>query len=240
MSAYRRAPAKLARAFSSTPNKASAPRTMTSPFIREEDQSPYYNPETYYPARVGETICNRYRIISKLGWGTNSTVWLAKDTTRWVWQSNRYVTLKITNCGKEEQRSAHEEAEMSQQISRLRSNHEGRRYVRLVKESLEIQGQLGNHLCLVFEPLREPLWLLGKHLGSNGVPPAVLKPFLKSLLLGLDFLHSECNIIHTDLKSDNFLLGFEDSTVLESYVRQQESDPAPFKDGGGRPVFQSR
>ncbi|KMU72063.1 hypothetical protein CISG_00372 [Coccidioides immitis RMSCC 3703] len=86
----------------------------------------------------------------------------------------------------------------------------------------------GEHLCLVFEPLREPLWLLGKHLGSNGVPPAVLKPFLKLLLQGLDFLHSECHIIHTD------------SGVLESYARQQESNPAPFWDDGGRPVFQSR
>ncbi|RAK99790.1 kinase-like protein [Aspergillus ibericus CBS 121593] len=177
-----------------------------------------YDPKTYYPARIGETICNRYRIISKLCWGTNSTAWLAKDVTRWMWQSNRYVTLKITNRGKEEQKSAHEEVEMSQQISRLRSSHEGRRYVRLVKESFEIQGRLGNHLCLVFEPLREPLWLLGKHLGSNGVPSALSQ----------------------DLKSDNFLLGFEDSTVLETYVRQQESDPAPFKDGGGRPVFQFR
>ncbi|KMP07488.1 hypothetical protein CIHG_00348 [Coccidioides immitis H538.4] len=39
---------------------------------------------------------------------------------------------------------------------------------------------------------------------------------------------------------DNFLLGFEDSGVLESYARQQESNPAPFWDDGGRPVFQSR
>nr|KMM72620.1 hypothetical protein CPAG_08914 [Coccidioides posadasii RMSCC 3488] len=213
---------------------------MSSPFIREEDQNPDYDPRKYYPARVGETISRRYRIISKLGWGANSTVWLAKDTTRWAWQSNRYVTLKITNSGKEEQRSANEEVEISRYISQLRSNHEGRAYVRLVRESFGIQGALGEHLCLVFEPLREPLWLLGKHLGSNGVPPAVLKPFLKLLLQGLDFLHSECHIIHTDLKADNFLLGFEDSGVLESYARQQESKPAAFWDDGGRPVFQSR
>ncbi|EFW20822.1 hypothetical protein CPSG_02665 [Coccidioides posadasii str. Silveira] len=183
---------------------------MSSPFIREEDQNPDYDPRKYYPARVGETISRRYRIISKLGWGANSTVWLAKDTTRWAWQSNRYVTLKITNSGKEEQRSANEEVEISRYISQLRSNHEGRAYVRLVRESFGIQGALGEHLCLVFEPLREPLWLLGKHLGSN------------------------------DLKADNFLLGFEDSGVLESYARQQESKPAAFWDDGGRPVFQSR
>ncbi|EAW09766.1 protein kinase domain protein [Aspergillus clavatus NRRL 1] len=237
MSAYHRPPAKLTRVISFLPCFRLVSRAMSSSFIQEENQNPNYDPRKYYPARVGETISRRYRVISKLGWGANSTVWLAKDTTR---SSNQYVTLKITNCGKEEQRSANEEVEMSRYISQLQSDHEGRKYVRLVRESFSIRGALGEHFCLVFEPLREPLWLLGKHLGSNGVPPAVLKPFLKLLLQGLDFLHSECHIIHTDLKADNLLLGFEDSGVLESYARQQENNPAPFGDDHGRPVFQSR
>jgi hypothetical protein len=86
---------------------------------------------------------------------------------------------------------------MSRHISQLRSNHQGRGYVRVAKESFGIRGPLGEHTCLVFEPLREPLWLLGRHLGEVGVPPTVLKPFLKLLLQGLDFLHTECHIIHT-------------------------------------------
>ena len=107
------------------------------------------------------------------------------------------MALKITNCGEQEKKSAEEEIEISQYISRLQSSHEGRAYVRLVTESFVIPGPFGEHLCLVFEPLREPLWLLGKHLGSIGLPPIVLKAFLKLLLQGLDFLHSECHIIHT-------------------------------------------
>lgn len=99
MSTYRRAPAKLVRVFSSISCKASAPRTMPSTFIREEDQSPYYDPERYYPARVGEIICNRYRIISKLGWGTSSTVWLAKDTNRLVWASLSDISVNIMKLG---------------------------------------------------------------------------------------------------------------------------------------------
>jgi serine/threonine protein kinase len=43
-----------------------------------------------------------------------------------------------------------------------------------------------------------------------------------------------------DLKADNLLLGFEDPDVLESYARHQESNPAPFRDVNGRPVFESR
>lgn len=81
--------------------------------------------------------------------------------------------------------------------SQVKAQHRGRAYIRLVQESFSIQGPFGEHICLVFEPLREPLWLLGKHLGSNGVPPAVLKPFLRILLQGLVFLHSECHVIHT-------------------------------------------
>ncbi|PWY82141.1 hypothetical protein BO70DRAFT_429204 [Aspergillus heteromorphus CBS 117.55] len=52
--------------------------------MREEDQAPDCDPAKYYPARIGETLSGRYRMISKLGWGGNSTVWLAKDTTRSV------------------------------------------------------------------------------------------------------------------------------------------------------------
>ncbi|KOC10713.1 hypothetical protein AFLA70_275g001681 [Aspergillus flavus AF70] len=130
MFAYHRPPAKLARVLPSVPSSRLVSRAMSS-FMREENQSPDYDPKKYYPASVGETIARRYRIISKLGWGANSTVC-------WVWQSSRYVTLKITNCGKEEQRSAKEEVEMSRYISQLRSNNKGRAYVRLVQESFNI------------------------------------------------------------------------------------------------------
>ncbi|KAJ5135234.1 kinase domain protein [Penicillium bovifimosum] len=211
--------------------------TRTSPM--EEELGQGYDPGKYYPARIGETI-DKYLVISKLGWGANSTAWLAKDTSRWARQSTRYVTLKITNSGDAANKAAEDELEISNHISGLGSEHQGLRYIRLVKESFRMRGMSGDHICLVFEPLREPLWLLGRHLGSAGVPPKVLKAFLKILLLGLDFLHSECHVIHTDLKADNFLIVFEDAVVLKSYVNQQERDPAPHVFRNGRPVFESR
>lgn len=51
---------------------------------QEEDSSRSYDVTKYYPACIGELIKNKYRLISKLGWGGNSTVWLAKDTSRYA------------------------------------------------------------------------------------------------------------------------------------------------------------
>lgn len=57
----------------------------------EEETSPDYDPRRFYPARVGESI-HKYKIVSKLGWGTNSTVWLVKDVNRFVNCSSRLVS----------------------------------------------------------------------------------------------------------------------------------------------------
>ena len=116
---------------------------------------------------------------------------------RWPWRSNRYVALKITNCSEGDRRSATDELEISRHISTIQSTHEGRSYVRLVEDSFTISGPFGEHLAMVFEPLREPLWRLGRHLGTVGLSPTILKAFLKLVLQGLDFLHSECHVIHT-------------------------------------------
>ncbi|KAI1945502.1 hypothetical protein LOZ57_004189 [Ophidiomyces ophidiicola] len=183
--------------------------------IVEEDQNPDYNPKNFYPTRVGETIQGK----------------------RWRWQSNKYVALKITNSKIEDQKAAREEVQFFKHISNLYSTHAGSGLIRRFEESFEIQGPFGTHVCLVFEPMREPIWFVGKRLGCTSLPSAVAKAFVKVIVTSLDFLHSECHIIHTDLKSDNFLLAFEDSAIIEEYVRQQEKSPAPFKDGDGHPAF---
>ena len=46
--------------------------------IEEETLRDYVAAE-YYPTRIGEVIKERYQIIGKLGFGSTSTVWLARD-----------------------------------------------------------------------------------------------------------------------------------------------------------------
>lgn len=44
----------------------------------------------------------------------------------------------------------------------------------------------------------------------------------------------------SDLKADNLLVGFEDSLVIEEYVRQQKNSTPLYKEVDGHPIYQSR
>lgn len=45
----------------------------------EEETLPLYKPENYYPVSIGEVFGSRYQVVSKLGYGTSSTIWLSRD-----------------------------------------------------------------------------------------------------------------------------------------------------------------
>ncbi|KAL9099100.1 MAG: hypothetical protein Q9163_005354 [Psora crenata] len=56
-----------------------------------EEQSLFRYPQKrYYPVRIGDLFKNQYRIITKLGYGAYSTVWLARDE-----RSKQYASLKV-------------------------------------------------------------------------------------------------------------------------------------------------
>jgi hypothetical protein len=49
----------------------------------EEEKTPNYSPERFYPIRLGQLLNGRYQVATKLGYGANSTVWLARDLNRY-------------------------------------------------------------------------------------------------------------------------------------------------------------
>jgi hypothetical protein len=55
--------------------------TRNSFSIASEEKPERYCPGGYHPVHLGETFNNKYQIVSKLGYGLYSTVWLAKDLT---------------------------------------------------------------------------------------------------------------------------------------------------------------
>lgn len=55
----------------------------------EEETVPDYDPRHFCKVAPGDVVGDgRYSIISKLGWGRFSTVWLAEDLRRYLFTSN--------------------------------------------------------------------------------------------------------------------------------------------------------
>ncbi|KAF2456385.1 protein kinase [Lineolata rhizophorae] len=207
----------------------------------EEEKTPYYHPSQFYPARLGQILNDRYQLATKLGYGSSSTVWLARDLHCWRWSRERYVAIKINTSNHHTHNDAAEnELAILQHISRMNRSHEGWNFVRRLLDSFTIEGVSGQHLCLVLEPLREPLWLYRRRFIGGVVPSDVLKITVQMILHGLDYLHSDCQIIHTDLKPDNVLVKFEDPTILERDVRDEYQHPLPQKLVTGRTIYLSR
>jgi serine/threonine-protein kinase SRPK3 len=45
----------------------------------EEEKMPHFEKSVYYPVRIGDVFQDRYEVLSKLGFGANSTVWFCRD-----------------------------------------------------------------------------------------------------------------------------------------------------------------
>ncbi|OAV89705.1 CMGC/SRPK protein kinase [Puccinia triticina 1-1 BBBD Race 1] len=186
----------------------------------EEEKPSDYDKGGYHPVTIGETFCEgRYLIVRKLGWGHFSTVWLAQDT-----HLNRHVALKVVKSAHHYTETAEDEIRLLQRVVTASPNHPGRRHVVSLLDSFRHRGPNGSHVCMVFEVLGENLLGLIKRYQYRGVPEHIVRQISKQVLLGLDYLHRECGIIHTDLKPENVLICIED---VESVVRAElETCPA--------------
>jgi serine/threonine-protein kinase SRPK3 len=49
--------------------------------VVSEENPERYSEGGYHPISIGERFNDKYQVISKLGYGLYSTVWLAKDLT---------------------------------------------------------------------------------------------------------------------------------------------------------------
>jgi hypothetical protein len=47
--------------------------------ILEEERFEGFKKGRYYPVNIGEVLGSKYQVLGKLGFGTTSTVWLARD-----------------------------------------------------------------------------------------------------------------------------------------------------------------
>ncbi|KAI2706405.1 hypothetical protein DTO012A7_5177 [Penicillium roqueforti] len=187
--------------------------------VVDEERCPNYIPQHYYPARPGEILGNNYQLLAKIGWGTSSTVWLARDITRYRWQSERTVALKILNSC--DAKSASDLLGIEETVAQKNPSHLGYYITRSCLESFELKTSDKMHLCLVYEAMREPMSMFQKRFKNRIIPLPIAKAYIQLLLVGLQYLHAECKIVHTDLKLANILMTFEDKKAIPRFIQEQ-------------------
>ncbi|KAK3307672.1 kinase-like domain-containing protein [Chaetomium strumarium] len=202
----------------------------------EEELLPGYVASRYYPVRLGQILKDRYQIVGKLGLGTSSTVWLARDLS-----GRRHVALKVFIHSESLGTQVDHELSMYRRISAASTRHPGRGSVRELLDSFEVTGPDGSHRCLVHPPLWESVLTFLHRNPVRRLPAPVLAVVLRRLFLALDFLHTDCKIIHTDIKADNIMFGIEDDSVFATFEEQELLEPSARKLlDGNRAIYVSR
>lgn len=109
-----------------------------------------------------------------------------------------YVAVKVYIQSPTSQPRINREVEAYKHLAIVQSSHVGRRFIRNVVDSFELERPDGSHHhCLAYEPLQITLFDF-QRLGGNtkGLPEQLVKGALRHLLQALDFLHTEANIAH--------------------------------------------
>jgi len=172
----------------------------TQDFSDDEDEGKDgYKKGGYHPVKVGEVYNNNLVVVRKLGWGHFSTVWCA-----WDRKKKKQVALKVQKSASHYTEAAMDEIDFLNKAASI--DHPGSRQVVRLWDSFKHTGLNGNHVCMVFEPMGPNLLALIKHYNYRGIPMDLVRCITRQVLEGLDFLHSKCSIIHTDLKPENVLL----------------------------------
>ncbi|XP_040914894.1 SRSF protein kinase 3 isoform X2 [Toxotes jaculatrix] len=161
----------------------------------------------YHPIQIGDTFNRRYQVVSKLGWGYFSTVWLCLDL-----RLGRHVAVKVLKSGAGFTQAGQDELTLLRCASGPTSRHPSSQRIVQLLDEFKLAGVNGVHMCLVLELLGPDLRSWQLCFGNPGLSRLWVKQILTQVLQGLDYLHAQCKIIHTDIKPENILLCLEEQS----------------------------
>lgn len=236
-------PGHWKRPFSLFSRRPRRPRRPTAPVLTgplDEELLPNDRLKYFHPTQPGQVLGGRYKTIAKLGFGSGSTVWLAENLAFTRWGKSdipRYVSIKIPASDVE----SADEVGCMKLISSANPSHEGLSYIRILIDVFDLQGEGGTHTCLVFESMRETLYQFQRRLPQQRLGLPIFKAYVFCLLQALDYLRTECRLIHTDIKDDNIMVTIEHDSVLKDLVNyyKTNSQPRHIRTEDGRTTYLS-
>lgn len=168
----------------------------------------------YHPVKNGDLFNGRYHVVRKLGWGHFSTVWLC-----WDLSCKRFVALKVVKSAQHYTETALDEIKLLKCVRNSDEEDPAREKSVQLLDDFKISGVNGTHVCMVFEVLGYNLLKLIIRSNYQGIPVQNVKLIIRQVLEGLNYLHSKCKIIHTDIKPENILICVDDN-----YIRKLAAD----------------
>ncbi|XP_035517473.1 SRSF protein kinase 1b isoform X1 [Morone saxatilis] len=214
----------------SQPGQADSPLPEQDEEILGSDDDEQEDPNDYcrggyHHVKIGDLFNGRYHVIRKLGWGHFSTVWLA-----WDIQEKRFVAMKVVKSAEHYTETALDEIKLLKSVRNTDPSDPNREKVVQLLDDFKISGMNGTHVCMVFEVLGYHLlkWIIKSN--YQGLPLPCVKSIIRQVLQGLDYLHTKCKIIHTDIKPENILL-----TVNESYIKKMAAEATQWQKTGTAP-----
>ncbi|XP_030081828.1 SRSF protein kinase 1 isoform X7 [Drosophila hydei] len=179
----------------------------------EQEDASQYCRGGYHPVVIGDIFDNRFRVVRKLGWGHFSTVWLCRDL-----KDEKYVALKVVKSAPHYIETAADEIRLLEAIRDADPLDVKRERIVRLMNHFTVRGVNGVHTCLVFEALGCSLYKLIVKNNYQGLAIAQVRNIIKQVLEGLDYLHSKCSIIHTDIKPENILLVIDNAAAMNQQI----------------------
>lgn len=112
--------------------------------LQDVERPGRYRPGGYHPVSIGDRLCGHYEVVHKLGFGTYSTTWLARDM-----DVEEYVAIEIAIADANTQ-----EDKILNILAHSLPNDEGQSGESQIRRALDIfslDGPNGRHCCFVTE-----------------------------------------------------------------------------------------
>ena len=148
----------------------------------------------------------------------------------------RFVALKVLTADALYGEKHIDELNILQRTASANPRHPGHDRIVQLLGHFQCKGPNGTHLCLVLEVLGPSLRDIQDryHTEQREMPSIIVKRVTKQVLIGLDYLHRSCRIVHTgtptlrtlqtrvDLQPNNILLELQEAdSVITAFLQSQ-------------------
>ncbi|EFE38193.1 protein kinase, putative [Trichophyton verrucosum HKI 0517] len=225
----------------------------------EEEAIPDYKADRFYPVKLGEVFEGRFQVIAKLGFGSSSTIWLARDlrhvsphslclkylaviTLSNCCRRHEYVALKVYMHTSKYLREPPFYDHISRHLTNTKSQYE-RQNIRRVLSTFQLAGPHGIHPVLVCEASQMSLRDMKTVFFPNGFEESFVKAATIELLKAVEFSSTPAQGSFTPvyIHPGNLLLGLYDNNVLQVLEKMEFDSPVPRKPvSDSRTIYMSR